>query len=83
MSPDASLNDFLGAQNVPAVSSGTAGMVFGSSGMVGGLRSFRSGLGAGLVRARAFVSGPAGVRGALSGFGPVGAGGVFVAGGAV
>ena len=42
-----------------AVSSGFAGMVFGSAGMVGGSCSFRSGLGAGLVPARVSASGSA------------------------
>ena len=40
-------------------------MVFGFAGMVRGLCSFRSGLGAGLASARAFASSSVGVRGSL------------------
>ena len=58
-------------------------MVFGFAGMVRGLCSFRSGLGAGLASARAFASSSVGVRGGLGEVDPVGAGGVVVAGGAV
>ena len=64
-----------------AVSSGAAEMVFGFAGMVRGLCSFRSGLGAGLASVRASASSSVGVRGGLGGFGPVGAGGVVVASG--
>ena len=80
MSPDASLHDFLGAQNArrrsrPGSPEWSSGPPEWSGDCA---RSGRGSFGPWTP-----VSAPAGVRGGLGGFGPVGAGGAVVAGGAV